>query len=124
MTASWRALVVFVSLAWLAVPLAAQAQPGKVPRIGLLESATLTPRAPLWAAFRQGMRDLGYIEGQTVVFEVRAADGRSERLRALATALPIDQATKLRLVVNLQTAKALGLTVPPAVLARADEIIK
>ena len=87
MRASWRALLVSVTLAWLAVPLGAQAQPGKVPRIGLLESATLAPRAPLWAAFRQAMRDLGYIEGQTVVFEVRAADGRSERLRALATEL-------------------------------------
>ena len=38
--------------------------------------------------------------------------------------LPIDQATKLRLVVNLKTVKALGLTLPQAVLERADEIIK
>jgi putative ABC transport system substrate-binding protein len=38
--------------------------------------------------------------------------------------LPIDQATKLRLVVNLKTAKALGLTLPQAVLERADEIIE
>ena len=37
--------------------------------------------------------------------------------------LPIDQATKLRLVVNLKTAKALGLTVPAAVLARADQAL-
>jgi ABC-type uncharacterized transport system substrate-binding protein len=83
-------LVVIVSLilTLLAAPLAAEAQGGTGSRrIGLLDSGSLAGRASLWEAFRQGMRDLGYVEGRTVTFEARGADGNLDRLTVLAAEL-------------------------------------
>ena len=66
-------------------PVAAEAQQAaKIPRIGFLYSSSLavTPNPP--EAFRQGLRDLGYVEGRNVVIEYRFAEGKLERLPALA----------------------------------------
>jgi putative ABC transport system substrate-binding protein len=70
----------------------AQQPAGKIPRIGFL-SRDLHPsdsRAPLprnLEAFRQGLRELGYIEEKNIIIEYRYADGRLERLPALADEL-------------------------------------
>ena len=74
----------------MAAPLAAGAQPasGKVPLIGLLDYSTPdAARLNWWTALRQGLRDLGYVEGQTIRFEARWAQGRTDRLPGLATEL-------------------------------------
>src|SRR5713101_3954921 len=73
----------------LALPLAAEAQPAaKIARIGYLATNILAASPPhLHEAFRQGLRDLGYVEGRNVVIEYRDAEGKSERLPALAAEL-------------------------------------
>ena len=62
---------------------------GKVPRIGFLVAASASdPSFERWIeAFRQGLRDLGYVEGRNIVIEYRYADGKYERLPALAAEL-------------------------------------
>src|ERR1700730_752000 len=65
----------------LAAPLAAEAQvPAKVPRIGFLSIGSPTDLARQLEAFRQGLRELGYVEGQTIAIEYRLSEGRPERL--------------------------------------------
>ncbi len=66
---------------------AAAQQPKKVPRIGLLSYNSASLQAPRVRAFREGLRDAGYIEGQNIKIESRYADGKPDRLPALAAEL-------------------------------------
>src|SRR5262245_25091800 len=69
-------------------PLAARAQqPGGMPVVGFLSSATLSGYAPFAAAFRQGLSETGFVEGQNVAIEYRSAEGQNDRLPALAAEL-------------------------------------
>ncbi len=70
----------------LSLPVQAQ-QPAKIPRIGYLAPASLSALAERTEAFRQGLRELGYVEGKNVVIEWRSADGKLDRLPTLATEL-------------------------------------
>ena len=75
-------------LAALAAPLAVEAQPPtNIPRIGFLTAVPLSVNSARIAAFRQGLRELGYVEGKTIVIEWRSAEGQLERLPSLAAEL-------------------------------------
>jgi ABC-type uncharacterized transport system substrate-binding protein len=62
-------------------------QRGKVPRIGFLSATTPSTISARTEAFRQGLNELGYIEGKNIVIEWRSAEGKPERLPALAAEL-------------------------------------
>ena len=191
-------------------PLAARAQQGKMPTIGILSPSTREREGDLLEAFTRSLRQAGYVDGQNIAVEHRFADDRFDRLPALASdlvrrdvavivtlagtiaalaaksvtqtipivfitgavarlsvpavfgyrnfaaagglmsygtsphdarrqaallvarilqgekpaELPVQRATKVELVINLKTAKTLGLSFPLALLGRADEVIE
>ena len=65
----------------------AQAQPAKIPRIAFLVGTSLSAASDRIEAFRQGLRELGYVEGRNIIIEWRSADGKNDRLPALAAEL-------------------------------------
>jgi putative ABC transport system substrate-binding protein len=121
-----RAFIVAMTGGLLAAPLAAEAQPaGKVYRIGLLEfSVPDTARQALWTAFRQRMRELGYVEGQNVTYEPRWAQDDDDRLAKLAAELV---GLKMDLIVTAATVSALAAkqatsTIPIVMATGADPV--
>src|SRR6266705_1076703 len=108
----------------LAIPLAAEAQQAaKIVRIGFL-STNLAASPHLPEAFRQGLRDLGYVEGRNVVIEYRDAEGKIERFPALAAELV---ALKVDVIVAPSTpavlaAKQATKTVPIVFIGAADAV--
>jgi putative ABC transport system substrate-binding protein len=110
----------------VAAPLAAEAQQaGKVARIGYLVTGSLESLEPTRVdALRQGLREHGYVEGQNILIEYRAADGRVERLPALAAELA---RLKVDVLVAVATpggraAQQATTTIPIVVVAMGDPV--
>jgi len=95
----------------------------RVHRIGLLSPGPPGPPAPPGQAFRQGLRDLGYTEGNNLMFLIRFADGRSERLPALAAELVAENPDVIVVAGPgpIKAAKAATSTVPIVMLAGSSD---
>ena len=80
-------LPILVVVSVLAVGVIAEAQPTKIPRIGYLTGNSPSTNAARIEAFRQGLRELGYVEGKNIIIEWRYSEGKADRLPALAAEL-------------------------------------
>ena len=112
-----------IASALIAVPLGARAQPvGRVYRIGILEPISAAQNAANLNALRNGLRDLGYVEGRNLIIEYRSADGRAERFPDLAAELV---RLKVDLIVTRGTpaaraAKSATETIPVVMATMGD----
>ncbi len=119
-----REFITLLGGAALAWPLAARAQQSAMPIVGILSSSSFAAFADLLGAFRQGLKETNYIEGQNVAIELRWAEGRFERLPDLAAEL-----VRLRAAVIVTTggsstlaAKAANSTIPHVFLSQDDPV--
>jgi putative ABC transport system substrate-binding protein len=117
-------VVLLIGLALASVHPAEAQQPAKVPRIGVISQGSLSSTARNIKAFREGLRDLGYVEGQNITIEYRYAEGVDERFPNLA-----DELVQLKINVIVanstpatQAAKNATRTIPIVMINVSDPV--
>jgi putative ABC transport system substrate-binding protein len=119
-----RDFLTLLSGAIAAAPLAASAEARKVPRIGFLGNSTAALEANLVGPFREGLRDLGYVEGRSILIEYRWAEGNYERFPSLVAELI---ALRVDVIVTAGTPAALAVkkvtkSIPLVMVAVGDPV--
>jgi putative ABC transport system substrate-binding protein len=119
-----RFLLLILLTAILGAPFVASAQqPGKIPRIGFLATSLTNPN---YEAFRQGLHEVGYVEGQNIAIERRYSEGRAERLPDLAAELvhlKVDLIVVDTCGAPLNAASQATSTIPIVVAACNDDLV-
>jgi putative ABC transport system substrate-binding protein len=112
----------------LAAPLAAAdaQQAGKIPRIGLLSPGFSAAPSPLREAFLDGLRELGYVVGRTIVIEYRYAEGKDERLSGLASDLVQGKPDVIVAATgrSAQAVKRATATIPVVMASSGDAVMQ
>ena len=119
-----REFIALLGGAAAAWPLAARAQQPKVPVVGFLRDTSLADAMHLVAAFRQGLKEAGFIEGQNVMVEYRSAEHQLHRLPALVADLVRQQVALF--VGNTESAlaaKSANTTVPIVFVTGGDPVM-
>src|SRR5260370_23908721 len=118
--------IVTLTLRLLAAPLAAEAQqPAHLPTVGWLDEGNWTDKARLYAAFLEGLRELGYVEGQHLVIARRDAEGHLDRLPGLAAELvrlPVDGIVTTGGVPATRAAMQATTTIPIVMADAGDPV--
>jgi putative tryptophan/tyrosine transport system substrate-binding protein len=119
-------LLITLAFSLVVAPQAAQTQPrGHLPRLAVLDPSPQQRPAPCLPAFQQGLRDLGYVEGQNLHVDYRHAEGQPDRLPALAAELVRRAPDALWLHSNPAARAAMRATTTiPIVTAVSNELVE
>jgi putative ABC transport system substrate-binding protein len=116
---------VIITLVFFLLHPAEAQQPAKMPRIGLVySSGTAENPSPLFDAFRQGLRDLGYVEGKNILLENRYGEGRLDRMPALLSDLVQDKVDVIVATNNvvISAAQKATKTIPIVIVTTVDPV--